>query len=197
MVMDEVVGTLLGTALGGLIAAAVSFWQGQQARERERETFDRAQKAARDKEVRERADGKADEILNELETLEKLYFEKISLTPYLSPEDRMAQAQVRETLSRISGAAAYLQQPLRRHVELATRVLPDADQLGSQRFVKETPRSIGRELIAHAQDMVGRYLRNDPVPTALSERQMVYQKGWDLLQEYIEEQIEEQMKGPT
>jgi hypothetical protein len=149
--------------------------------------------AARDKEVRERADAKADEVVTKLELLEKLLLSSTTLSPYVWPEDREQAREAELAVARLSRAALYLQRPLRRHVEQAARVLRDADQLAGERWVRDLPRTIVYVLILRTRDMVARYLRNEPVPTELSAKQQEYEEGWRRMQDYIDHRLEAQL----
>ncbi len=100
-------------------------------------------------------------------------------------------------LTRISKSALYLQQPLRRHVLLATRTLAEADQLVEGRWVSDSPRMIGVVVIRRVRELVACYLRNERVPPELSDRFEQYQIGLNNLDEYIEHQLESQIEsGP-
>lgn len=151
------------------------------------------QAAARDQEVRARADQRAEQILSDLDELEGILLRDVRR--YLWPADRTQLRQARKALTRISKSALYLQQPLRRHVLLATRTLAEADQLVEGRWVSDSPRMIGVVVIRRVRELVARYLRNERVPPELSDRFEQYQIGLNNLDEYIEHQLESQIES--
>ncbi len=194
--MDANVVTLIaglgGTALGGAIAALAGWWQAKRQRRWQLEDFERQQVAARNAEVRQRADARAVEVLDHLAALDKLLLAGNWFGRYLMPDDQDKRRYVDRVIGDLSRAAMYLQQPLRRHVELVAEVLPDADQL-AQRFLKQSPRSLAHVLLHETKDVVGQYLRNEEVPQDFSPERARYAKATEDLQEYIDGQIESQM----
>ncbi len=193
--MDANVVTLIaglgGTALGGAIAALAGWWQAKRQRRWQLEDFERQQVAARDAEVRQRADAKAVEVLEHLAFLDKSLLGTNWFGRYVMPDDKDKRREVDRSLADLSRAAMYLQQPLRRHVELVADVLPDCDQL-AQSFLRQSPRSLVFILLHETKEVVGKYLRNEAVPQILSPERARYAKAWDDLQEYIEGQIASQ-----
>lgn len=183
---------LAGTVLGGLIAAGAGWWQAKRQRKWQIEDFERQLAAARDAEVRKRADEKADEVLRELDILDRLLLGRIRLGFHVWPADDEESKAARQALRNIDRAALYLQQPLRQHVEIVSRVVSDVDQLAQQRFIDDHPRTITWSVIHHARSMVGQYLRGEVVAADLPEEVKTYTDGADALDEYIERQIAEQ-----
>ncbi len=184
---------LAAAALGGVIAATAGWFQARLQRRWQIEDFQRMQAAARDQEVRARADQRAEQILSDLDELEGILLRDVRR--YLWPADRTQLRQARKALTRISKSALYLQQPLRRHVLLATRTLAEADQLVEGRWVSDSPRMIGVVVIRRVRELVARYLRNERVPPELSDRFEQYQIGLNNLDEYIEHQLESQIES--
>jgi hypothetical protein len=184
--VDETIWAFVGVVVGAILTAGLSHWQSRLQRRWQVADFDRSQSAARDKEVRERADAKAEEILIELQMLEDLLLHGPILQSSVWPSDRQAFSEARAAISRLSKAALYLQKPLRRHVQLGVRVLPDVDQLSGEGWVPDHSRAIASTIISRTREMVGRYLRNESVPTDLSSAQEEYQDAWQRLQEKIE-----------
>ncbi|TRW46361.1 hypothetical protein [Georgenia yuyongxinii] len=188
--MDLDVGTLLSTIIGGFIAVASSWLFGLRQRRWQKEDTERALTATRDAEVRKRADEKADEVLTELDALERLLLGRIRLTGYLWPPDPEVSFAVKDTLNRLGRATQYLQQPLRMHLDLARRILNDADPMRGHGFLREAPVTVGHHVVDHARDIVGKYLRNEPVPPELDERHRNYEKAWQTLQDYNDWMVE-------
>lgn len=194
--MDDNVVTLIaglgGTALGGLIAALAGWWQARRQRAWQLEDFKRARVAARDDEVRARADEKALEAQTELDLLERLLTPRAVLARNVSPEDADDKAEVRHTVRRLARAAALMQQPLRQHVELPVGILPDADQLAG--WLRVHPQLIVWHVIRNAREAINLHLRNEDVPEQLAEPVRTYSDAWEALQEDIERQMKEQIE---
>lgn len=194
--MDPNVVTLIaglgGTTLGGLIAASAGWWQANRQRGWQVEDFKRTQDAARDAEVRARADEKAFEIQVELDILERLLIPRHVFAHFVLPEKPDEQAALRQAIDRLARAAALLKMPLRRHVEVAAEILPDADQLATG-WLQVHPRTVVWSVIGNARDAVNRYLRNDTVPDQLPEPVHTYKEAWEALQADIERQVEQEL----
>jgi hypothetical protein len=192
MSVDPTIGALGGVALGAVLSALLSYWQARQQRKWQVADFARTQSAVRDKEVRDRADLKAQEALTELQVLEELLV-RGSRGTYVWPSAKDKRAlDAKASLRRLSKAALYLQKPLRRHIELVVTILPDVDQLAAGSWVSDRPQVVANVLIGRARDMIGRYLRNEKLPVEWSSLQEDYRDGWNNLQARIEHMLETQ-----
>lgn len=189
--MDDNLVTLVAVVVGGLIAAAAGWWQAHLQRRWQLEDFERAQAAARNAEVRARADKKALEIQVELDILERLLIPRQLLVHYVRPKDPDDRAELRRAVERLARAAALMQMPVRRHVEVAAHILPDADEL-AWAWLHVHPRTVVWNVIGNAREAVNRYMRNDDVPDDLPEPVQGYVEAWEALQEDIGRQVERQ-----
>jgi len=193
--VDESIVAIVGVVVGGLLTGGLSYLQSRQQRNWQLADLASTQRAERDKEVRARADAKAEEVLVELEALRDLLAPPAVIRRYAWPDDKAERREAKRSSARLRRSAVYLQQPLRRHVETALRVLPDVDQLGQDGWIEDRHMTAARVQITRTQDMVGRYLRNDPVPQHLTTAVEEYAAGWQSLQDKIEYEIESQLAG--
>lgn len=193
--VDANVATLIaglgGTLLGGLIAAGAGWWQAKRQRGWQLEDFGRQVAAARDAEVRKRADEKAEAVLAELDIVESS-LDRTMFSRDLWPTDQDQRTAAHQALRNVSRAALYLQEPLRQHVEVITTVLPDAEQLAAERFIEDAPRTIAWFLLRHTRTVVSQYLRGEAVSPEFPSRIKLYVKGTAALEDYIEHHIEAQ-----
>ena len=191
--MDPTIGALLGVAVGSLITGGAGWLLASKQRTWQLEDFERERQNERDREVRERADAKAEDLLGELLKLERLLFETIRLDGFVWPDDPAKMAEVRACVERLTRAGLYLQEPLRHHVELAAQLLPDLDRLAGEGWIKESARSAAYVLINQTRFEVARYLRSEVVSAGLSDRQSKLRDAHDELEAAIERDIEQQL----
>ncbi|MFE5309789.1 hypothetical protein [Isoptericola sp. NPDC056605] len=153
-------------------------------------------KEERMREVRSRADGKAEQAYDSVIELEELIRRRSSTVSnqLFPPEDRPAAAAI---LGRIERDAEFLPAPLRGKVRVLPRLFPDLDHLFDTGYVSDFPRTVAHRTIGPVKDALGRYLRNEVVSAELDDESEQYMAALNEFNDYIEAELEKQERGPS
>lgn len=189
--MDEIwisgVSGLVGALIGGGLSVLTAWW----ARSWQKEDRDEQEAQAVRMEVRQRAVSQAEAILTDLRALNDLLSRRI----ILSHVDVVAQddeRELRQLLSRIAVANAYLTSPTRELVGTVPRLLPDASRLAGERWVEDSAQVLSRVTVWHAQAAVEGFIRGEQPPLE-DPKVKAYLEAQRSLNEWIDQDIERQI----